>query len=394
MSSVGLVLAMAVAGCTPSPPPPPRDGGPDGTGGVSSAQNSIHAQGRLEPAGGIIPIMAAPGDLIRTIDVKVGASVGIGTPLATLASLEAKKAELTAAEAKLAEAKNQLAVAKATAEARVRAAEISLRSAQLKRDQAKMIASQLEQADRELAEAERVTDQLRSAASDPDVAALIGQGKLNRQELDLQKAQLDREMKGAEAESAEKTSALALEAANQELTAAQAALKAAEDSATLTVIEKQIEIIKLQMKASHLESPVDGDVISIDASPGQPTSVTPIMQIAKRESMLCLAEVDVAFLPYIKKDAPATIRSPAITTELKGNVKLISKVMGVPRLANPSPLARSDWRAVVIEIELNEGSVAAARDFINLQVDVEIEGTAMPTNVVTQASTASAPIKP
>ena len=45
---------------------------------------------------------------------------------------------------------------------------------------------------------------------------------------------------------------------------------------------------------------------------------------------------------------------------------------GSPRLPDPNPLARVDWRSVEVVIKLDEEGASKAADLINLQVEVAI----------------------
>ncbi len=310
--------------------------------------------------------------MIEKILVAEGATVSKNQPIVELASLAVREAELSAAKARRQEAVSQIRVAQMTAAARLRAAQIGLRTAQLKQQQSKLVAGQLDQADREISEANRVFEQLKNAARDPNVAALIGQATLNQKELDLQKAQQNRLLKGSEAEAAEQTAALAVDAAQQEVAAAKEALEATEDPSKLAAIDEQLRILELQFRTSRIVSPIDGKVVTIDASVGQPTTMVPMMQLANVSSMICRAEVDVAALPRLKTGASAVVTSPALTEPLRGHVTAISQVVGSPRLPNPSPMARSDWRAAMVEITIDAADAERASQRIHLQVDVAI----------------------
>jgi HlyD family secretion protein len=333
----------------------------------------ILAQGRLQPADGVVAISAAPGDQVHKIFPSTGASVEIGAVLMELASLPVREAEIRAAQAKRREAEQQIAIARSTAEVRLQGAKIQLKSAQLSLAKAKLGGEGLEQLRRELNEATRVMDELRQAAQDPNVAALIGQGTLNRQELSVQSAKQQSTLKTAEAQAALETAELAVQAADQEIEAAKMALEAADGSAQLAALDEQLKVLDLQLRASRILSPIRGTVVSIDTAQGQATTPAPLMQLANTDKMICRAEVNVADLRRLQVGASASVSSPALGTEpLQGKVQAISQLIGVPRLPDPNPMARSDWRAAIVEIAIDPSQTKQAAARINLQVDVTI----------------------
>ncbi len=88
--------------------------------------------------------------------------------------------------------------------------------------------------------------------------------------------------------------------------------------------------------------------------------------------MIVRAEVNVVDLQRVHVGAKATLTSAALLKPLTGKVKSISRLVGTPRLPNPNPMARVDWRSAHVVIEIDEASVEAAAQRIQLQVDVAI----------------------
>ena len=88
--------------------------------------------------------------------------------------------------------------------------------------------------------------------------------------------------------------------------------------------------------------------------------------------------MNVAELPRVKVGARATITSSAFYGAMGGEVTSISSMIGSPRLPDPNPLARVDWRSVEVVVELDEEASVKAADLINLQVDVAIAADTQP----------------
>jgi HlyD family secretion protein len=171
---------------------------------------------------------------------------------------------------------------------------------------------------------------------------------------------------------------LAIEGAEKEILANQLAVTAAKSASGIQTMEKQIELLRLQLKTTKLISPIDGTVLSIDTKAGEPTTTTtPIMRLADTRRMIARAEINVVDLQRIAIGANATITSSAIRVPLRGKVKSVSQLVGSPRLASPNPMARVDWRSAQVIIEIDSESVGPAAERIHLQVDIAIEAEPM-----------------
>ncbi len=94
-------------------------------------RSTVLAQGRLEPAGGILNLGALPGEQIEKILKTEGAQVEIGDVLAELSSRKFRRIETELSQLQLKEAKQRLETEQKAADARQLTAEIALRNAQL-----------------------------------------------------------------------------------------------------------------------------------------------------------------------------------------------------------------------------------------------------------------------
>ncbi len=346
---------------------------------------AIVAQGQLEPATGILPIIAPPGDRVASIAVVEGQKVKVGDSLGKLASQAAKELELEIAVARLDEAKAKLNAEEATAKAKLEVAKVGLRQSKQTIDQA---VQSLEEAEsgggklallaQQLSIAEAKLKQLRNASGDRDTGRLVTASAMEQQQLmvDQSRSELNLARRDAQEKIADGT--LSIEAAEKEIHASELAIVSAKAASGIHTMDKQIELLQLQLQSIKLISPIDGTVLSIDSSPGDPTGSLPVMRLADTSRMIARSEVNVADLHRIVIGARATITSPAIDGSLTGKVASVSRIVGSPRLPSSNPMARVDWRSAEVVIEIDPESIDRAAERIQLQVDVAIEAEPAP----------------
>ncbi len=378
------LLTLIVCGCQPPAAPvteTPRQATQVASLAALGAQPgaAIVAQGQLEPAGGVLAIIAPPGDRLEELLVGIDSEVTAGAPLGRLASQAARETELSVAEIKLAEARKSKAAQAKVASANLMVAEIGLKQAQLRVQQARdeferaqASGGKLDLLDQQVSLAETKLAQLRSASSDPTAGRLVTANSLDQQQLAVNQARSDLKAARAEAEAAIEAGELAVKAAEQELEAARLGIESADASSSLESLAEQIKLLRLQVQASKLLSPIDGTVVAVHAQPGEPTTGLPLLQVADLTRMICRAEVNVAQLPQIEPGARASITSPAIEGSFSGQVRSISRLIGSPSLPSPNPLAQVDYRTTEVLIEIDPEDARRATGLINLQVDVAI----------------------
>ena len=346
----------------------------------AEAGEVVVAQGQLEPASGVISIMAPAGDRVAAITVSEGDSVSQGQVVGRLTSLEAREAELAVAEAQLQEARQRLASELSVGRAQLEAAKIELRKAELQLAQGTTEFERAEASGGRLALlqervelAENKLQQLRRAADDPTAGRLVTASSLEQQELDVRQARSEWQSARQDALQTIETGKLSVEAAKQELEAARLALEAAETATPIKSLEGQVELLRLKRDATQLTSPIDGTVVAVHAVAGQATTGGPLIQVADTEEMICRVELNVADLQRIQIGSPARMSSPALAPILAGTVASISRMVGAPQLPNSYPMAAADWRSAEVIVALTDESDQEAASLINLQVDVAIK---------------------
>jgi HlyD family secretion protein len=342
--------------------------------------DAVVARGKLEPAGGVVAITAPLGNRLLRLDVAEGDRVDQGATLGELNTLRARHIEKSVAEAQLAEAESNIKAKEEVAIANLEVARVRLEQAKLMVAQAE---AELEQAnqpkgrmgllDHEVQLATDKLKRLREAADDPDTKKLVNQSTLDQHQLSLDQSQSQLNAARVTAKQKIESGKLAIKAAEKEFKAAEVAIESGRASASLDSLQRKLELLDLQIKASELVSPLEGRVVSVNIRPGEATAGLPIMHIADTSEMICRAEINVADLPRIKVGSPAKVSSLALPRVLSGKVKSISRMIGSPRLPTANPLARVDWRSAEVMISIDGKDNQAAVNLINLQVDVAIQ---------------------
>lgn len=376
------VLICSAVGCRPGPAPPAE---PAGLSQITAALDAplaelVFAQGQLEPAGGVIPIVAPPGDRIESLRVAEGDAVTTGESVGRLASQSLRETELEVAQLKLAEARATKEAAMAAARAELEVADVGVTTRQLELQKAedalaRALASggELDLLQQRVQLAQDKLAQMRRSATGPDATRILSETAVRQQALATQAAEAELDTARRQAESQVQAAQLLLQVAEKERRAAELRIQSAEQGTPLGSLEKQIEVLREQLAAAALTSPIDGIVLAIDTSPGQPTNTRPVLRVADVSTMVCRAEVPVALLPRIAVGNRAAISGGGLPdTELTGRVISISRLAGAPRLPSPDPRQPVDYRAAIVVIEVDADDAAIAAQRVLSQVDVAI----------------------
>ena len=370
---ISLLSVLLVAGCTPQPQtvsPPAKLAQP--------AQ--IVAQGLILPAGGIVQLSAAPGDVVASLCVEVGQPVSAGQVLIEMRSGSQIAAELRTLGKRREEAARQRDLAIAAAQQQMSAAELQLERLQAQQAQLTTQADLLKLAEQQVQSAERVLQQLQTISSNPATRDFIGQLEVDRQRSAVGEAQLNyRQQLATQQQSAEELR-WATRSAEQQQTAAREQLSAATASQALEIIDLEVEALQQRAATAQITAPTDGVVLAINASVGESSVPLPLIEMANLQQLVCEVEVNELDAAAVRPGQTATIRSRALGEQtLAGKVTRKFKLVGRPQLRSPDPLARVDYRTVIALVELDSASVALAKDWLQLQVEVSIDGAAATT---------------
>lgn len=336
------------------------------------SRREIKVQGRLEPKGGFIRLAGIPGDKVEAWHVRPGDSVETGANLATLASYSIRLLELESAKLKLEEAKTVRDTKLQELELGIEVASGQLENA---RGLVEIAESQMLMAGQGEAKIRQMQEQLASLRrlhEDPLTRAAVGKLELQAKEFEISGLEAKSRQAILVAENGKKQAVLQVRQAEQALVAAEKAREMAIKASSIAALEKQIELLELQLKESSLTSPINGVVLTINVEAGERFATLPAIEIADLSSMVCVAEVYEADVAEIQTGDSATLRSAGLVKDLTGKVSRIDRLVGVPQMRSPDPLARTDFRAVRVWIDIDTEYAAVAAERIRLQTDVTI----------------------
>lgn len=336
------------------------------------SRREIKVQGRLEPKGGFIRLAGMPGDKVEAWHVRPGDSVEAGAKLATLASYSIRLLELESAKLKLEEAKTVRDTKLQELELGIEVASGQLENA---RGLVEIAESQMLMAGQGEVQIVQLREQLASLRrlhEDPLTKAAIGKLELQAKEIEISGLETKSRQAILVAENGKKQAMLQVRQAEQALVAAEKAREMAIKASSIAALEKQIELLELQLKESSLTSPINGVVLTINVEAGERFATLPAIEIADLSSMVCVAEVYEADVAEIQTGDSATLRSAGLVKDLTGKVSRIDRLVGVPQMRSPDPLARTDFRAVRVWIDIDTEYAAVAAERIRLQTDVTI----------------------
>lgn len=338
-----------------------------------AASGKVIAQGQLLPADGIIQLFGLPGDPVAEIHVAVGEEVPAGKPLVSMRSGTMRAAQLRTFEQQLLEAERTQANAVAAAQMELRAAELRLTQVESQRQAIARQAELLELAQLQVTEAERIVGQLERISHNALTQEFVGQIEVDRQRLTVSQSRLNyRQQLERQLQATEELEG-AVQVAQAEREAAQLQLNTAVDSQAAKVIQMQIAALQLEAENSTITAPQAGKILTINATPGESAMQLPLIEMANLDRMVCEVEVNEMDAAAVQLRQTASIRSRGWAAPLTGVVVHKSPLVGRPQLRPLDPLARVDYRAVTTLIELDAKSTAVAKDWLQLQVEVEID---------------------
>ncbi len=333
----------------------------------------VMAQGKLQPAGGILNIFAPPGTRLMELLVKEGETVRPGQELLRFTGQQAWEKQVDIAKSRTAELRLELQQKLQSAEANFAAAELAVKNAELNLQQAQ--AEPALKAERDSLElARKRLAGIKQLAGDPETSPLISPLTVAEQELQLEAAEQELLRGERTLEGAQESLRLAVQAARQNQESASQLVALARNSMEVSrSAELAEELAVLQVSEGRLQSPVDGQVLRINAREGDTIGATPILQLGRPNALECLAEVNDALVGNVRPGQTVKLRSPALPRPLTGTVVEVGRLVGVPTLREPDPLALVDRRSVEAKISVDPGDVPIQGVLLNLQVTVEID---------------------
>ncbi|MDZ4851063.1 MAG: HlyD family efflux transporter periplasmic adaptor subunit [Pirellulaceae bacterium] len=377
-SRIALAFSLLVAfGCKPVPMPGVL------VSTLTEARSTfksreVSAQGRLLPASGIIQVSALPGDRIDEVLVKVGQHVLQGQVLVKMRSEKLRTLELEAARVKLDETRKAAQVKRTESQLNIDSAQLRLKQAESQRRQAieqkKLVDAQSANSPTsQIATLTKQIDSLVALRQDPLTRPMIGAMELEARQNELSKVDTSLRSSLLTAVQSNEAADLAVELARANLAAAEKAANLVDESFPTQSLEKQIELLELQVAQSLVVAPSSSVILSLLAEAGELSSGLPMIELANLDRMICIAEVHEADVGQLQIGNHATIQSSALDRPLRGRISRIDSLVGLPQMRSPNPMARTDFRAMPIVIEFDDDDSRLASYRVQMQVDVLIQ---------------------
>lgn len=357
----------------------PADGSNSEGSSSTKTPSRVSALGRLQPAGGVIPVYGPPGDRIKEMKpLAPGMVLKSGEPIATLASHEQREGDVKVAEVQLQEAKDSLKAAKESGQRKIDAAQAELNQ---------LVAGEENDLKALTAKVAIVEKQKAAAAKMLDRLEMLKAEKVRVADEDLEKARLFVDQADAELVAAKSAKDKAVtsyaenkKAANARLASARADLAEAEARTPIKSAEEKLTQAKKTLDLTILKAPIDGTVLKVIGREGQPTGVEPLIHLANLNAMTVVAEVyesDVERIAeWVKKGpVPAEVVNTALPRALKGSVRSdqdIARMIARNQVSPVGPREDSDRRVVEVTAYLDAESSAIAARFVGLQVTVTL----------------------
>ena len=365
----GLLTLTVAVGCNP-------DSSPRFSGKAKPPLKrplKIIAQGQILPTGGLIRLAATPGDIIDQIHVAVGDSVAANQILMTMRSLKLHNARMEALQSRLEDVRLQHTSAIEQARLRVNATEVKLDQFTAQTKALDRQESILKLAANQITASERVLERLKSIANDPLTSEFVGTLQIEQQQIAIGEAQLKYRQQAESFQQSKETSEFGNTAAEQESRAAELALQAAQDSLAVATIETELKALEIQQQSALIVAPQAAVVVAINTRVGEAAAQFPLIELADVTKTICEAEVAETDAALIAPGQTVRITSPALPQVLRGEVLRRGQLVGRPQLAVADPLAKADYRSVIVAIEIDSEDIPIASKWLQLQVSVEIE---------------------
>ena len=139
----------------------------------------------------------------------------------------------------------------------------------------------------------------------------------------------------------------------------------------VTVMRAQLARARAELDRARITAPAAGVVLDVHARPRERIGPEGILELARVDRMYAIAEVYETDVGRVRKGQRARVTSRALSGPLTGQVEWVRpKVQKLDEIGT-DPAARKDARIVEVKVILDDA--AAAADFTNLQVEVEIE---------------------
>lgn len=337
----------------------------------------IRCQGKLEPASGLINIVAPVGSRISSlIDVPVGGTVAQGDVLVTLQSRAIRQQELKLAKARRADAISNAQFENDQGKYKLSSAKLALEEAAAAKEKIATEKQKIRLLRRQCESSQRLLNRLRSLRANPATEDLLNQTDIEKQQLIVEQLQMQIEQANLAIELSKRSAARAQQAAQNNVRTIESALENSGKAVPMASLDAAVEMAQVALDMTEIKSPIkSATILDIIVREGDSVTNKPVMVIGDTSQMHCVAEVSDQFLPLIdlakNPDMVAKISASALPEDLTGKIVSKGVMIGAASLSDPNPFGKVDRRTGNVTIKLDDP--AAAAQLVNLQVDVEIE---------------------
>lgn len=305
-----------------------------------SRRTTVHALGRLEPAGTVLKISPQSGNdgtRVERLLVKEGDDIEAGAVVAILDNERLRQAALAEAEARLGLAQSRLEQIKAGAKPGDIAAQ------QLSVD---LQAEQKKVAERELNRARE----------------LHSKNVVTREELDnkqwlLDKVTLEHRRAQELLKSIREVRDIDVRVAERDVAAAAAAVQRAQ----------------VDLDSSRVRSPAAGRILKVHTYEGEKIDNEGMFELGDVQHMQAVAEVFETDVAYLRHGQKAVVKVDCLKVPLSGEVAEIGHRVGRKVVLTNDPVSDTDARVVEVRIRLTAADVERVTRLSNARVEVSIE---------------------
>jgi HlyD family secretion protein len=334
-------------------------------------RTKVTALGRLEPGTEIISVGLPAGSRVERLAVKEEEWVTQGQPLAYLDSHDEMAAARDSAKVQLKEARKRLEAETDFGNASVEAARLRIQQteevsplaveaqeAEVRRSQAEVEKTQLD-----LRRSEQMLADKAIPKSQHDGAVLVArqaEEHLAAAKATLAQLKRDREIK--------------LLLGRAEKKSAEAGSLRAQLAAQVDSLAAALAVAEARLQRTVIRAPVAGEVIKVLTHAGEAAGKEPLLKMGDTHAMFAVAEVYETDVRHVAKGQRATITSKAFPETITGVVERVGKLIHKNDVLGIDPTADADARVVEVRIRLDDSSVAARYNYLQVDVAIDVGG--------------------
>jgi len=120
-----------------------------------------------------------------------------------------------------------------------------------------------------------------------------------------------------------------------------------------------VENARTELQAATVRAPVGGQVLKINAFPGEEVGAKGILELGRTDQMYVVAEVVESDVRRVQIGEHATITGESLDGPLSGEVESIGHEVAKDEVMQTDPASLTDTRVVEVKIRLNDSTQAS-----------------------------------